>query len=57
MRGAQQRGRAEAENENGDGKDDRGEQETEAGEHFWIRFRLDRTAAGALEPKKKRGDY
>ena len=51
VRGAQQGGRAEAEDENGDGQGDRGEQETEAGEHFWIRFRLGRTAAGALEPK------
>ena len=54
MRGAQQGSSAQAENENGDGQGDRGEQETEAGEHFWVRFRLGRLAAGALKPKGTR---
>ena len=34
MRGPQQGGCAEAEDENGDGQRDGGEQETDAGEHF-----------------------
>ena len=51
MRGPQQGGRAEAEDENGDGQRDGGDQEAEAGEHFWVRFRHGGPAAGALEPK------
>src|ERR1700750_1683683 len=51
MRGAQQGSCAEAEDENGDGQRDGGEQEADAGEHFWVRFRHGESAAGALEPK------
>lgn len=40
MRGPQQGGRAKAKDENGNGQRDSGEQETDAGEHFWVRFRL-----------------
>ena len=40
MRGPQQGGGAKAEDENGNGQRDRGEQETDTGEHFWVRFRL-----------------
>jgi hypothetical protein len=36
MRGPQQRRRAEAEDKYRDGQCDSGEQETEAGEHFWV---------------------
>jgi hypothetical protein len=40
VRGPQQGRRADAENQNRDAQRDGGEQETEAGEHFWVRFRL-----------------
>src|ERR1700749_1715255 len=46
MRGPQQGSCAEAEDENGDGQRDGGEQEADAGEHFGCD-----SAAGALEPK------
>src|SRR5262249_44619381 len=39
MRGPQQGGRAEAEDENRNTQRDCGEQETNSGEHFWVRFR------------------
>ena len=40
MRGPQQGGGAKAEDENRNRQRDSGEQETETGEHFWVRFRL-----------------
>ena len=36
----QQGGRTEAEDENRNRQRDSGEQETDTGEHFWVRFRL-----------------
>ena len=50
MRGPQQGGSAEAKDEDGNGQRDGGEQEADAGEHFWMRFRRG-GIAGALEPK------
>ena len=51
MRGSEQGGRAKAEDENGDTQRNSAEQETETGEHCWIRFRLrEPLLARALEP-------
>ena len=40
-------GEPEAKDEDGDGQSDGSEQEADAGEHFWTRFRLGEPAAGA----------